>query len=72
MIDHTRAFHVSDELLNPTGLARCEANLWNTLKGLDRGRVRAQLGKYLEPDEMDALFNRLDAIVEHIQEVIEE
>ena len=72
MIDHTRAFHASVELLNPTVLTRCEENLWSALKDLDRGQVRARLCKYLEPDEMDALFNRLDSLVEHIQEAIDE
>jgi hypothetical protein len=72
MIDHTRAFHASVELLNPTGLTRCEENLWAALKNLDRSRVRVSLAKYLEPDEMDALFGRLDSIVELIQELIDE
>jgi hypothetical protein len=72
MIDHTRAFHTSDELLNPTGITRCEETLWSALKGLDRGQVRVRLSNYLEPDEMDALFSRLDSIVEHIQESIDE
>lgn len=72
MIDHTRAFHASDGLLNPAGITSCEEHLWSALKGLDRDRVRAQLGKYLEPDEMDALFNRLDSLVEQIQELIDE
>jgi hypothetical protein len=72
MVDHTRAFHVSDELLNPAGIHGCEANLWRSLKSLDRDQVRERLSQYLEPDEMDALLNRLDSLVEHIQEQIDE
>ncbi len=72
MIDHTRAFHASAELLAPTELTRCEANLWGALKTLDRDQVRTRLGAYLEPDETDALLDRLSAIVELMQQEIDE
>jgi hypothetical protein len=72
MIDHTRAFHASDELLNAAGIHGCEANLWRNLKSLNRDQVRERLSKYLESDEMDALFNRLDSLVEQIQQELDE
>jgi hypothetical protein len=72
MIDHTRAFHASGELLSPPDITRCERHLWCALKCVDRDRVRVRLGKYLQRDEMEALFNRLDSLVELIQEAIDE
>jgi hypothetical protein len=72
MIDHTRAFHASAELLDPLDITRCERNLWNALKIVGRDQVRARLGKYLQLDEVEALFNRLDSLVERIQEAIDE
>lgn len=72
MVDHTRAFHVSDELLNAAGIHGCEASLWRNLKSLNRDQVRESLSEYLEPDEMDALFSRLGSLIENIQEKIDE
>lgn len=72
MIDHTRAFHASAELLNPLDITRCERNLWGALKSVDRDQVRARVGKYLQPDEVEALLGRLDSVVERIQGAIDE
>ena len=63
MIDHTRAFRLRTELLNPAKLERCERSLYEKLRGLTRETVTAAVGNSLTRDEIRALLARRDAIV---------
>jgi len=72
MIDHTRAFRRSPELKSPEALGHCERRLWEKLRTLDEAVVRERLKKILRRDELDALLQRRQKLVEHFQKLIEE
>jgi hypothetical protein len=63
MIDHTRAFRLRTDLLNPQQLERCERSLYTKLRALTRDSLTAAVGKSLTKDEISALMTRRDAIV---------
>jgi hypothetical protein len=64
LIDHTRAFRVGRELLNPERLTRCDRDLLERLRSLTTETVAAALGDSIRKDELDALMARRGAIVE--------
>lgn len=64
MIDHTRAFRVGRDLKNPVNLTRVERTLFEKLRALDRTAVASAVGKTLTRDEIDALFDRRDRLVQ--------
>jgi hypothetical protein len=72
MIDHTRAFQAFYGEPDFSELHWCERGLWETLQTLDRRDVEAELGDYLSDHELDALFERRDALVAHIQGLIDD
>ena len=49
----------------------CSHDLWEKLQALDKEEVADQLGEYLTSYEIDAMFVRRDALVEHIQALID-
>jgi hypothetical protein len=63
MIDHTRAFRLRPELLNPGKLERCERGLYEKLRGLTRETLTQVMGDSLKKDEIAALLARRDAIL---------
>jgi len=63
MIDHTRAFRLRKELLNPQQLERCDRALLTKLKGLTRESLTEAVAKSLTKDEIAALLARRDKIV---------
>ena len=64
MIDHTRAFRTSHELLDTQYLARIDAEVLAKLRQLSAARVTRELGHYLTPQQIDALMARRDKLVE--------
>jgi len=64
LIDHTRAFRLGRQLLNPQSLTRCDRDLLERLRTLTSESVAAALGDSLRKDELDALMARRRAIVE--------
>ena len=64
MIDHTRAFRVGRDLQNPANLTRVERTLFERLRALDRTALASAVGKTLSRDEIDALFDRRDKLVQ--------
>lgn len=72
MIDHSRAFQVDSRLRNAPKLLFCRRDVWEKLQALDKEEVAGQLGEYLTAFELNSLFERRDALVEHIQALIDE
>lgn len=67
MIDHTRAFRLTEEPKNPQAIVRCERSLFAKLKTLDKASLKAELDAYLSSFEIDALLKRRDVIVARIE-----
>lgn len=72
MIDHSRAFQVDSRLRKAAELLFCRRDVWEKLQALDKEEVAGQLGEYLTAFELNSLFERRDALVEHIQALIDE
>lgn len=71
MVDHTRAFRSSHELMSPEQIFRCERNLWENLQKLDEGVAKNRLKKYLGPEEIRGLLKRREKLVSYIRGLIE-
>jgi hypothetical protein len=63
MIDHTRAFRLGKDLLNPKVIERCERTMLEKMRGLNASQLAEVMGKSLTKDEITALLARRDAIV---------
>ncbi len=72
MIDHTRAFRRFGDLRTPKEIIQCEQQLWNRMRALDRTTLRDRLKQYLRQFEIDAILERRDKLVAHIQQLIAE
>jgi hypothetical protein len=68
-IDHSRAFRLSHEILDPTPLVRCDKALLAALRALDAAAVKARTSRWLTGDEIDALMARRDAIVARFEKM---
>ena len=64
-IDHTRAFRQLHKLRNPDNLTRCDRQVLERMKQLDRTSLKRELGAYLSDWDIDALLARRDLIVAH-------
>ncbi|OFW08678.1 MAG: hypothetical protein A3H96_08400 [Acidobacteria bacterium RIFCSPLOWO2_02_FULL_67_36] len=62
-IDHTRAFRTNTELKTPINITRCDRQVLERLKALDKPTLTRELRKYLTPYQIDALLARRDQIV---------
>jgi hypothetical protein len=64
MIDHTRAFKVFKDLKDPKNLGdHCERKLLAALRGLEAGRLKAEMKDLLSPPQIEGLLGRRDRIV---------
>ncbi|HUE88967.1 MAG TPA: hypothetical protein VMO26_23045 [Vicinamibacterales bacterium] len=63
MIDHSRAFRLSNKLSSPKNLTRIERGALERLRALDADALSAAVGNYLTSFEKRALLQRRDAIV---------
>jgi hypothetical protein len=70
LIDHTRAFRLGKELLNPAKLTRCERGLFERLKALTDQSIAEAVGNSLTKPEREALIQRRDLIVQHLTDRI--
>lgn len=70
LIDHVRAFRTSRQLEYPESLAQCDRTLLARLRALSPVASRRQLGRFLNPDQLDALEARRTLIVRHFDERI--
>lgn len=67
LIDHTRAFRKTTELKQPARLTRCDRQVFERLKALDRDTLKRELGKYLDDGQIKALLSRRDLIVQRVE-----
>lgn len=72
LIDHTRTFGRDKGLPQPEAVTRCSRALWSALRNLNPVKVEAQLGDYLTPSEIRALFHRRDKLIEAVESRIAE
>lgn len=72
MIDHTQAFRRHPQLLNPAKILYCERTLWENLQKLDEDMLTRELTGILGRYEISTLLERRDALVEHIQGLIDQ
>ena len=66
-IDHTRAFRTHNTLKSAANVTRCDRQLLDRLKQLDRNRLKKEVGKYLSDYQINSLLARRDKIVELIE-----
>lgn len=71
-IDFTRAFRTYKKLQRPEDLERCDRQLLEKLKALDREQFAAATKHYLTKDEVNGVMARRDQIVEHFQKLVTE
>jgi hypothetical protein len=62
-IDHSRAFRLSHQILDPTPLVRCDRTLLAALRALDGAAVKARASRWITDDQIEAMMARRDAIV---------
>ena len=67
-IDHTRAFRQQTRLRSPENLTRCDRQVLERMKQLDRASLKRELGEYLSDWDIDALLARRDLIVAHFEQ----
>ncbi len=67
MIDHTRAFRLPKQLLNPKMLDKCDRQFLEAMKGLKLDALKAGLSPYLRQDEIKAILQRRDVIVSYFE-----
>jgi hypothetical protein len=67
LIDHTRAFRKTTELKQPARITRCDRQVFERLKALDRDTLKRELGKYLDDGQIKALLSRRDLIVQRVE-----
>lgn len=67
MIDHSRAFRLTDALRNEKAIVRCERQLFARLKALTPEAVKPALDQYLTEFEQAALLKRRDLLVARIE-----
>lgn len=70
MIDFTRAFRRTHELLAPGDVTRCDRQLLDRLKALTKEEVVAATKPYIGGAEVDAVMARRDAIVALVQKEV--
>jgi hypothetical protein len=62
-IDHTRAFRTYKTLKSAANVTRCDRQVMEKLKTLERASLKRELGDFLTDWEIDGLLARRDAIV---------
>jgi len=70
LIDHTRAFRLSNNLLKPEQLSRCDRGLLERLRALTPESVSQAVGNSLTKQEQEALLARRDKIIKHYEDRI--
>jgi hypothetical protein len=67
-IDHTRAFRLHKTLKTPENITRCDRQMYNRLKQLDKATLTKEMGAYLASWEIDALLARRDLIIARLDQ----
>jgi hypothetical protein len=69
LIDHTRAFRKNSSLKVPGRITRCDKQVYERLKTLDRETLKAEVGKQLDDGQIKSLLARRDAIVKKLDSI---
>lgn len=67
MIDHTRAFRISKELLNAKNLVMCDRNFLAAMRKLDNATIRTAMANYITSSEISGILARRDKIVKFFE-----
>jgi len=70
LIDHTRSFRRTEELLYAKRMNTCERGLWTALRQIDEDTLAQRLEPYLERAEVVSLLRRRANLVRQIEKVI--
>jgi hypothetical protein len=70
LIDHTGSFRTRRQLQHPETLRKCDRTLLSKLRGLNQDALKPRLGKYLAPEQLDALESRRELLVKHFSSLI--
>jgi hypothetical protein len=65
-IDHTRAFRTHEKLRSPENVTRCDTQVFERLKQLDKSTLTREVGDFLDPWQISSLLARRDLIVSQI------
>jgi hypothetical protein len=68
-IDHTRAFRTQEALKSAANVTRCDRQLLERLKALDKATLKREMGEYLGDWEINSLLVRRDAIVARLEAI---
>ena len=63
MIDHTRAFRISHDLLMAKNLVKCERSLLGAMRKLNAAELKAVMGDAITSSEQQGILKRRDKIV---------
>ena len=66
-IDHTRAFRTHETLKSPESVSRCDRQVFEKLKALDKDSLKREVGSVLDEWQMRSLLARRDLIVKRIE-----
>ena len=69
LIDHTRAFRKNSSLKVPGRITRCDKQVYERLKALDRETLKAEVGKQLDDGQIKSLLARRDAIIKKLDSI---
>ena len=67
LIDHSRAFRKNTALKMPSHITRCDRQVFERLKALDRETLKREVGKQLDDGQIKALLARRDIIVKKLE-----
>ena len=70
LIDHTRSFRRTEQLLYAKRMNTCERGLWTALRQIDEDTLALRLEPYLERAEVVSLLRRRANLVRHFEKVI--
>ncbi len=68
LIDHTRAFRLGKELMNPDQLTRCDRAFFAALRALTLEMMITSMNDIMTRDEMRAVIARRDLLVKHFED----
>ncbi|MGH9464799.1 MAG: hypothetical protein ACRD0X_04085, partial [Thermoanaerobaculia bacterium] len=67
LVDHTRAFARTSELIRPQEVTRCSRSLWEALQRLDEATLEEHLSDHLGNFEIRSLLARRDKVIKKLQ-----
>jgi hypothetical protein len=66
-IDHTRAFRSHNTLKSPANVTRCDRQVVERLKQLNKDVLKKEIGEFVTDYQINGLLARRDKIVELIE-----